>query len=216
MWRHSLHVSGFFLCPAEASGRQGRGVSHTPPHTPRYMERMRVPRAQTPFKRHSNSVLRAVGEGHQGCLPSWPGTSKARTKQTSPASVDAPRARKASKHAAERFRDLGKRQNTPLNVSEASEGSKYAAEGFRGVGRDASQAGRVHQTRTRIDSPASGLYRGRKAGRVPQKPVPSKLRRRPQMPRGGSQKLELAPPPPLEPPPHDPPLSLSPSLLPPK
>ena len=32
----------------------------------------------------------------------------------------------------------------------------------------------------------------------------------------GSQKLELAPPPPLEPPPHDPPLSLSPSLLPPK
>ena len=42
------------------------------------------------------------------------------------------------------------------------------------------------------------------------------VRRRPQTPRGGSQKLELAPPPPLEPPPHDPPLSLSPSLLPPK
>ena len=62
MWRHSLHVSGFFM-PAEASGRQGRGVSHTPSHTPRYKGRMRVPRVQAPFKRHSNSALRAVGEG---------------------------------------------------------------------------------------------------------------------------------------------------------
>lgn len=45
------------------------------------------------------------------------------------------------------------------------------------------------------------------------------VRRRPPVsvdaPRGG-QKRELAPPPPLEPPPHDPPLSLSPSLLPPQ
>ena len=55
---------------------------------------------------------------------SWPGISKARTKQTSPASVDAPRARKVSKRAAERFRGLGKLQNTPLNVSEASESIK--------------------------------------------------------------------------------------------
>ena len=31
-------------------------------------------------------------------------------------------------------RGLGKRQNAPLNVSEASEGSKHAAEDFRGVG----------------------------------------------------------------------------------
>ena len=128
---------------------------------------------QAPFKRHSNSALRAVGEGRMRYAPTpvrasctqlswlasltppasaeagklagylkspyqanfagvrplprlgrWPGTSKARTKQTSPASVDAPRARKVSKHAAERFRGLGKLQNTPLNVSEASESSK--------------------------------------------------------------------------------------------
>ena len=95
------------------------------------------------------------------------------------ASADAPRPRKVSKHAAERFRGVGKLQNTPLNVSEGSEGSKHAAEGFRGVGRDASQAGRLYQTRTRLSSPASGLSRGWEAGRVPQKPVPSKLRRRP-------------------------------------
>ena len=45
-----------------------------------------------------------------------------------------PRGRKASKHAAERFRRLGKHQNTPLNVSDASEGSKHTAEDFRGLG----------------------------------------------------------------------------------
>jgi len=32
-------------------------------------------------------------------------------------------------------RGLGKLQNAPLNVSEASEGPKHAAEGFRGLGR---------------------------------------------------------------------------------
>ena len=35
-----------------------------------------------------------------------------------------PRPRKTSKHAAEHFRGLGKHQNTPLNVSDASESSK--------------------------------------------------------------------------------------------
>ena len=102
---------------------------------------------QAPFKRHSNSSLRAVGEGRQGRsqagrVPQKPvpsklrqrpasaeagklaGYLKARTKQTSPASVNAPRPRKVSKHAAERFRGLGKLQNAPLNVSEASESIK--------------------------------------------------------------------------------------------
>ena len=37
---------------------------------------------------------------------------------------DAPRPRKASKRAAGDFRGVGKRQNTPLNVSEASESIK--------------------------------------------------------------------------------------------
>ena len=88
-----------------------------------------------------------------------------RTRLSSPASVDAPRPRKVSKRAAERFRGVGKLQNTPLNVSEASEGSKHAAEGFRGASgmpaklaggiRDACQVGRLHQTRTRLSSPAS-------------------------------------------------------------
>ncbi len=64
-----------------------------------------------------------------------PNTSKARTRQSSQAAAAAPRPRKASKHAAERFRGLGKLQNTPLNVSEASEAPKHAAERFRGLGK---------------------------------------------------------------------------------
>mgnify|MGYP000888772341 CR=1 FL=1 len=59
-----------FLCPAEASGRQGRGVSHTPPPHPGIWSecvflvfKHRFIAIQIPFKRHSNSVLRAVGEG---------------------------------------------------------------------------------------------------------------------------------------------------------
>ena len=57
----------------------------------------------------------------QGCRPN---TSKARTRQTSQAAAAAPRARKASKRAAERFRGLGKLENAPLNVSEGSESVK--------------------------------------------------------------------------------------------
>ena len=134
----------------------GRGVSHTPSTRPDiwgeyvflvFKHRFIV--IQTPFKRHSNSALRAVGEGRMRYAPtpvrasctqlSWlasltppasaeagklAGYLKARTKQTSPASADAPRARKVSKRAAERFRGLGKLQNAPLNVSEGSESSK--------------------------------------------------------------------------------------------
>ena len=55
-----------FLCPAEASGRQGRGVSHTPSHTPRYMGRIRVPRVQTPFHRHSNTIQTSFKFGPAG------------------------------------------------------------------------------------------------------------------------------------------------------
>ena len=55
---------------------------------------------------------------------------------------DAPRPRKVSKRAAERFRRVGKLQNTPLNISEASEGSKHVAERFRGLGA-AAAAGEV-------------------------------------------------------------------------
>ena len=65
-----------FLCPAEASGRQGRGVSHTPPTRPGiwgeyvflvFKHRFIV--IQTRFKRHSNSSLRAVGEGRMRYAP---------------------------------------------------------------------------------------------------------------------------------------------------
>ena len=69
-----------------------------------------------------------------------PNTSKARTRQTSQAAAAAPRPRKASKHAAEDFRALGKRQNAPLKVSEASEGSKHAAEDFRRLGASGTPA----------------------------------------------------------------------------
>ena len=93
---------------------------------------------QTQFKRHSNSSLRAVGEGRQGRQPSWPGTSNA---------------------YPDRFA------------------------GVRPLPRLGSWPG-TSKARTKQTSPASGLCRGWEVGRVPQKPVPSKLRRRPQTPRG--------------------------------
>ena len=74
-----MYPAFFYALRKPPAGRVG-GVSHTPSTLPRYMGRIRVPRVQTPFKRHLNSVLRAVGEGHQGCLPSWPGTSGTRAK----------------------------------------------------------------------------------------------------------------------------------------
>ena len=88
-------------------------------------------------------------ERHQGCRPSlagyqenflasaeavrdasqvWPGTRK-----TSQAAAAAPRPRKVSKRAAERFRGLGKHQNAPLNVSEASEGVRDAGQVLPGT-----------------------------------------------------------------------------------
>ena len=151
-----LHVETFsacirlFLCPAEASAGRVGAYRIRPPTRPGiwgeyvflvFKHRFIV--IQTRFKRHSNSALRAVGEGRMryaltpvraSCtqlswlasltppasaeagklvgylkspyqanfagvrplprLGSWPGTSKARTKQTSPASADAPRGRK--------------------------------------------------------------------------------------------------------------------------
>ena len=72
-----VHVETFsacirlFLCPAEASGRQGRGRIAYAPHTRPdiwgeyvflvFKHRFMI--IQTRFKRHSNSALRAVGEG---------------------------------------------------------------------------------------------------------------------------------------------------------
>ena len=115
MWRNSLHVSGFFMF-AEAAGRQGRGVSHTPSsHAPVYGANECSSCSNTvssSFKHHSNVIQ------IQSCGPS-----------------------------------------------------------VRGI-RDACQAGRVPQTRTLIDSPASGLCRGWEAGRghqgrLPRKPVTS-------------------------------------------
>ena len=91
--------------------------------------------------------------------------SKARTRQTSQAAAAAPRARKVSKRAAERFRGLGKLQNAPLNVSEASEGIRDAGQVLPGTRKTSLPRQRPSGT------PA-------KSGRVP-----GKLRWRPQPPR---------------------------------
>ena len=61
----------------------------------------------------------AASRGVRDASQVWPGTRK-----TSQAAAAAPRPRKVSKRAAERFRGLGKYQNTPLNVSEGSESIK--------------------------------------------------------------------------------------------
>ena len=85
--------------------------------------------------------LKALCHGRSRSSQKWPGPRKASGTPAKSGRVPqenfagAPRPRKASKHAAERFRGLGKLQNTPLNVSEASEGLKHAAERFRGLGR---------------------------------------------------------------------------------
>ena len=146
MWRHSLHVSGFFYALRKPPAGRVGAYRVRPPTRPGiwgeyvflvFKHRFIV--IQTRFKRHTNSALRAVGEGvcdtpllryahhvpgflrrrpvsaeagklagylkspyqanFAGVRPlprlgSWPGTSKARTKQPSPASVDAPRGRK--------------------------------------------------------------------------------------------------------------------------
>ena len=63
--------------------------------------------------------LSEASEGVRDAGQVWPGTRK-----TSQAAAAAPRPRKVSKRAAERFRGLGKHQNTPLNVSEGSESIK--------------------------------------------------------------------------------------------
>ena len=59
---------------------------------------------------------RSRPEGRQGRRPSLAGYQKN--------FAGAPRPRKVSKRAAERFRGLGKLQNASLNVSEASESIK--------------------------------------------------------------------------------------------
>ena len=147
MWRHSLHVSGFFYALRKPPAGRVGAYRIRPPTRPGiwgeyvflvFKHRFIV--IQAPFKRHSNSALRAVGEGRMRYAPtpvrasctrlswlasltppasaeagklagylkspyqanfagvrplprlgSWPGTSKARTKQTSLASADAPR-----------------------------------------------------------------------------------------------------------------------------
>ena len=66
-----------------------------------------------------------------------------------------PRGRKASKHAAERFRGLGKHQNAPLKISEGSEGRNKLFEGFRGCQGHLPRLPGTSNVRTRPTSPAA-------------------------------------------------------------
>ena len=70
MWRHSLHVSGFFYALRKPPAGRVGAYRIRPPTRPGiwgeyvflvFKHRFIV--IQTRFKRHSNSALRAVGEG---------------------------------------------------------------------------------------------------------------------------------------------------------
>jgi len=119
MWRHSLHVSGFFYALRKPPAGRVGAYRIRPPTRPGiwgeyvflvFKHRFIV--IQAPFKRHSNSALRAVGEGRMRYAP------------------------------------------TPVRAS-CTQLSWLAS-------------------LTPPASPEAGKF-----GRVPQKPVPSKLRRRP-------------------------------------
>ena len=73
-------------------------------------------------------------------------------------------------------RGLGKYQNAPLNVSEASEGLKHAAERFRGLGRRQGRRPSLPGTR-KTSQAAAAAPRLRKASGTPAKScrVPGKL-----------------------------------------
>ena len=68
--------------------------------------------------------MKSLPRGPAGPGEVWPG-----------AYTDAPRPRKGSNRLFQGFRRLRKRQNAPLEISDASEGSKHAAGDFRGLGR---------------------------------------------------------------------------------
>ena len=164
MWRHSLHVSGFFYALRKPPAGRVGAYRIRPPTRPGRGEyvflvfKHRFIVIQTRFKRHSNSSLGTVGEGRMRYAPTPVRASC--TQLSWLASLTPPASPEAGKLAG-------------------------------GI-RDACQVGRVHQTRTRLSSPASVDAR-----RLPQTPR-----------RSVHQKRELAPPPPLRPPPQEPPLEL--------
>ncbi len=166
MWRHSLHVSGFFYALRKPPAGRVGAYRIRPPTRPGiwgeyvflvFKHRFIV--IQTRFKRHTNSALRAVGEGRMRYAPTPVRASCTRlswlASLTPPASAEAgklagylkspyqanfagvrPLPRLGSwpgtskpvpsklRRRPQTPRGLGKYQNTPLNVSEASESSK--------------------------------------------------------------------------------------------
>ena len=152
MWRNSLHVSGFFYALRKPPAGRVGAYRIRPPTRPGiwgecvflvFKHRFIV--IQTRFKRHSNSSLRAVGEGRQGRQPSWPGTSNA--YQANFAGV------------RRRLRPLPRQESWPGTSKARTKQTSPASGLCRGW-----EAGRVHQTRTKQTSPASvDAPRARKA-----------------------------------------------------
>ena len=136
---------------------------------------------------HPRDSFPASAEEHQGRLPRFPSTQR-----TSLTAAATPRARKSPNKLFEGFRGLGKAQTSCLKVSEGSERPKQVVsrfprarkgpnrlfQGFRGLGKAQTGCLKVSEGSeacTRQTSLASAEAR---------KPVPGKLRRPPQRPRG--------------------------------
>ena len=136
---------------------------------------------------HRRDGFPASAEGRQRRLPRF-----SSTQRTSPTATAAPRPRKSPNKLFEGFRGLGKAQTSCLKVSEGSERPKQVVsrfprarkspnrlfQGFRGLGKVQTGCLKVSEGSeacTRKTSPASAEAR---------KPVPGKLRRPPQRPRG--------------------------------
>ena len=146
---------------------------------------------QAPFKRHSNSALRAVGEGHQGCQPRKPEACGdilcMYPAFLCPAEASGRQGRGVS-HTPPPTPVYGANACSSCSNTVSSP-FKYHSNviQIRSCGPSVRAYAIRPYSGTRIMYPAflagvpdaSGLCRGWEVGRVPQKPVPSKLRRRP-------------------------------------
>ena len=166
MWRHSLHVSGFFYALRKPpAGRVGAYRIRPPTHAPVYGANTCSSCSNTvssSFKHDSNVIQ---------IRPCGPSVRAYAIRPYSGTRIMYPAFLTGVPDASGlcRGRKAGRVPQSPYQANFA---------GVRPLPRLGSWPG-TSKARTKQTSPASGLCRGWEVGRVPQQPVPSKLRRRP-------------------------------------